>query len=486
MSKGLFINGVWEKAHGEIFSSLNPANSKEIWQGEESNHEDIDRAFKAANAAFTPWSFLSLDKRIEYLKRYQQIVLERKEEIALAIAMEAGKPLWEAKTEAAALAGKVDVSIEAYHQRTGLSRSDNQPIKAELSHKPHGVVAVLGPYNFPAHLPNGQIVPALLAGNTVLFKPSEKTPLVAEKLIECFTAADFPPGVINLLQGGGETGKALLATPVKGVYFTGSYQTGSAIHRYFAGRPEIILALELGGNNALIVDEGVDIDAACFNTIMSAFITSGQRCTCARRLFIPHNDFGKTFVTALVEACEKIKVGAYDSEPEPFMGPVISKAMAETIIKKQDEYLKLGAHVLLKAEHSSHAFVTPGIIDVTDIASSIDDEEVFGPLLNLIYYKDFNQALELANDTDYGLSQGLFSEKADNVAKFYRHARAGIVNLNQPLTGAKATAPFGGIGKSGNHRPSAYYAADFCAYPMASVQSEVLRKPESLPKGLGD
>ncbi|WP_028468573.1 succinylglutamate-semialdehyde dehydrogenase [Neptunomonas japonica] len=486
MSTSLFINSQWLAGQGTSFNSVNPANGETIWSGSSANPEQVISAVAAARAASTEWANLSFEKRCEQVRRYAEQLSENKMLLARTIAEETGKPFWETQTEAAAVIGKVEISIKAALERTGERSSDMAGATAVLRHKPHGVVAIFGPYNFPAHLPNGHIVPALLAGNTVVFKPSELTPKVAELMVSLWEKSGLPSGVINLVQGEKETGIALAANPeIDGLFFTGSSRTGHLLHEQFAGHPGKILALEMGGNNPLIIDEISDIKAAVHETIQSAYITSGQRCTCARRLFVPLNDTGDQFIEQLKAAVSKIKVGGQFDEPAPFMGSLISEAAADGMVTAQQQLLDMGATSLLKLEKikAGTGLVSPGLIDVTAV-TDMPDEEHFGPLLKIIRYTEFDDAIRQANATQFGLSAGLFSDNQANFDHFYRHIRAGIVNWNKQLTGASSAAPFGGIGASGNHRASAYYAADYCAYPVAGIEAEQLSMPATLSPGL--
>ena len=402
------------------------------------------------------------------------------------IGLETGKPLWESRTEVAAMMGKIAISVRAYDERTGERASDGPAGHAVLRHRPHGVVAVFGPYNFPGHLPNGHIVPALLAGNTVVFKPSEQAPGVAEMTLRIWQEAGLPDGVINLVQGARDTGVALAShSDIDGLFFTGSSGTGHSLHRQFGGQPEKILALEMGGNNPLIVDGVSDLDGAVHNTVLSAYLSAGQRCTCARRLLLPRGAEGDRFLDRLIEVAGKIKVGRFDADPQPFMGSLVSVTAADGLLQAQERLLKGGGRSLLEMRRLEEGtgLLSPGIIDITDMAER-PDEEYFGPLLSVIRYDDFDQALEIANATRYGLSAGLLSDDRAKYERLLEEARAGIVNWNRPITGASSAAPFGGIGASGNHRPSAYYAADYCAWPMASVEAEKSTLPDSLSPGL--
>ncbi|WP_027796470.1 succinylglutamate-semialdehyde dehydrogenase [Paraburkholderia acidipaludis] len=482
----LFIDGQWRAASGPAFASRNPGTGETVWSGHAATAEEVDRAVSAARRAFGAWSHTSLEARCEIVRRFAALVTERKEQLAQAIGRETGKPLWEARTEAASMAAKVAISIAAYGERTGEKRTPMADGVAVLRHRPHGVVAVFGPYNFPGHLPNGHIVPALIAGNAVVFKPSELAPDVARVTVELWREAGLPAGVLNLVQGERETGIALANhRQIDGLFFTGSSDTGTLLHRQFGGRPEIVLALEMGGNNPLVVAPVEDVDAAVHHAIQSAFLSAGQRCTCARRILVPTGAFGDRFLARFVEVSERIAVGEYDADPQPFMGAVISARAAAKLVSAQGMLIGRGARALLPMTQRdpSLGFVSPAILDVTGVAD-LPDEEHFGPLAQVTRYADFDEAITRANDTAYGLSAGLLADDEALWQRFARDIRAGIVNWNRPTNGASSGAPFGGTGRSGNQRPSAYYAADYCAYPMASVESAQLQMPASVSPGL--
>lgn len=449
--KAQFIAGQWLPGSGATMSKLAPEDQSLLWQAASAGADDVQAACAAARAAFYPWSHRPLAERIDVVQRFAALLETHKEALATLISRETSKPLWETRTEVQAMIGKAAISIEAYHQRTGFHESTLPDGKALLRHKPHGVMAVFGPYNFPGHLPNGHIIPALIAGNTIVFKPSELTPATAEMTVQLWQQAGIPDGAINLLQGGKATGQALLENrDIDGVLFTGSAAAGFHFHRYFGGQPEKMLALEMGGNNALIVADVADIDAALHVIIQSAFISAGQRCTCARRLIVPRGEQGDALLQRLVEASAQIRAGK----------------------------------VLLRMRQPDprSTVLTPGIVDVTGI--EVPDEEYFGPLLTIIRYDGFPEAIRLANQTRYGLAVGLISSDAAQFDQLADEARAGIVNWNKPLTGASSKAPFGGVGASGNHRAAAWYAADYCAWPMASLVSDTLTLPATVSPGL--
>lgn len=480
------IDHHWRTGRGALFTSLNPATGHVIWEGHAATAQEVDQAVQAARTAFEPWAGRSLSERIGLLEAFCDQLKAHQTTLAEVIAQETGKPLWEALTEVESMLGKVPVSISAYRERTGRHYSDVPGGRSVVRHRPHGVVAVFGPFNFPGHLPNGHIVPALLAGNTVVFKPSELTPLVAQKTVACWQAAGLPPGVINLIQGGRETGSSLAAHPaIDGLFFTGSPATGKALHRQFAGQPGKILALEMGGNNPLVVYGVSDLEAAAYHTIQSAFLSAGQRCTCARRLIVPEGVEGDRYIERLCQRMGTLRVGPYTDRPEPFMGPVINNQAAERLLDTQASLVAKGGEALVPMRRLKEGlpFLSPGLMEVTAVIER-PDVEAFGPLLQLIRCEDFSAAIEEANRTAYGLSAGLFSDYAELFDTFYRQIRAGIVNWNRPLTGASSAAPFGGVGDSGNHRPSAYYAADYCAYPVASLEADQLTLPATLSPGI--
>jgi succinylglutamic semialdehyde dehydrogenase len=478
----LLVDGEWIHGRGEPFSSTDPCTGQTAWTGRSASAEDVRRAVAAARKAFPAWSRRPVEERAEILRSFAARLDGGGGEVAGWISREVGKPRWEARAEVGLMSAKVAISIEAHERRT--SEISGGP--AVTRFRPHGVVAVFGPFNYPGHLPNGHIVPALLAGNTVVLKPSELAPGVARATAEVWAGAGIPPGVLNLVQGARPTGEALAADPdVDGIFLTGSVRTGLALHRQFAGRPERILALEMGGNNPLVVHGVGDARAAAYVTVQSAYLTAGQRCSCARRLIVPLGEEGDRFLDALVATIGGIRVGCPDDDPEPFMGPVITAAAAEGFLALQDDLLARGARSLVRMRHLAPGtgLLSPGLVDVTAVPDRAD-EEVFGPLLQLIRVRDADAAIEEANRTAFGLAAGLLSDDEDLYRRFYDGVRAGVVNWNQQLTGASSRAPFGGVGLSGNHHPSAYFAADYCAFPVASMERPSVEIPPETPPGL--
>ncbi|HTD06295.1 succinylglutamate-semialdehyde dehydrogenase [Undibacterium sp.] len=481
-----YINGRWSEGDGLPLHAYDPASGRQIWKGKSGSVKDVHDACAAARANFRLWAATSLDERIAICRRFGDLLKDALDALAGIISQEVGKPLWEARTEVTTMINKIDISVQSYQSRTGEASSKVADGVAVLRHRPHGVLGVFGPYNFPGHLPNGHIVPALIAGNTIVFKPSEYAPQTALKVAELWERAGLPAGVLNLVNGDRETGIALAQHPeLDGILFTGSHKVGANLHRQFAGQPNKMLALEMGGNNALVVWNVQNMDAAVHHAIFSAFISAGQRCTCARRLIIEDSPSGQMFLDRLLEVTGKLVIGTSSQSPAPFMGPVISAAVARTLLQAQNDMIAKGGKPLLTMRHlvENSGFVSPGIVDITH-AKDIPDEEWFGPLLQVIRVANFDTAIEVANATEYGLAAGLLSDDEALWNEFLINVRAGVVNWNRPTTGAASSAPFGGIGKSGNHRPSAYYAADYCAYPVASIETPSLELPAQLPAGM--
>jgi succinylglutamic semialdehyde dehydrogenase len=451
--------------------SFEPATGAELWRGKPGNVADaVDRARRAWPA----WAAQPLATRIELVRRFANEVRKDFERLAELIARETGKPLWEARTEVESVIAKVDISVTAYAERTGQKKLDSAlQGTAAVRHKPHGVMAVLGPYNFPAHLPNGHIVPALIAGNAVIFKPSEKTPATAERLMACFHRAGISAAVAQLLIGGPQEGQELVAHPgIDGVLFTGSARAGIAINKKLATNPGKIVALEMGGNNPIVVVDTPKVADAAVLIVQSAFTSAGQRCTAARRLIMKDSMYDAVMqeVKALTS---RIVMGEPFADPAPFMGPVIDNQAADQLVESFLYFLSNGGKAIrhMTRPDDDLPFLTPGIIDTTAIADR-PDVELFGPLLQVVRVADLDEGIAEANRTRFGLSASLIGGSPQDYNRFWANIRAGVINWNRPTNGASSKAPFGGLGLSGNHRPSAYYAADYCAYPVASTELE--------------
>jgi succinylglutamic semialdehyde dehydrogenase len=448
--------------------------------------KDVEEKIEKGKKAFHTWALSTLEFRLSYLLNFQKLLKEEKESIALEISKEIGKPLWESLSEVNSCINKIDISLNSYLERTGDHLNITFEPSFSIKHRPHGLLAVLGPFNFPLHLPLGQIIPALLSGNTVIFKPSEKANNVAFRLLALFKKAGFPSGVFTVVFGGKTVAEKLATSKeVDGLLFTGSYEAGLNLSRLLSKSPEKLLALEMGGNNPLVIWDIKDFKPAIYTTLVSAYLSSGQRCSCARRLIIKKGSFAEAFIPQLVDAIKNLKVGFYSDTPEPFMGPLVSLEASQRLLDAERYLLSLGATSIIPLRVEKSCLVHPGLIDVTDIPLELrPDVEYFGPLLQLSLVDNFHEALNEAKSTRYGLVASLLTDNKSLFNDFYTHIKAGLIHLNAPTTGATSYAPFGGVGISGNLRPGGYYAADFCAYPVVSFENDKLNIPQQPLPGI--
>ncbi len=475
---GDFINGKFipvQKPDGSI-KDVSPGDLNDTIMVASFSHSHVDMAVEAAKKAYLPWARLSMDERKRYLMRLKETFDSVKNEMAEAISRDTGKPKWETLTEAAALSAKIDITLNA---SLDLVKEDRVPnalpqVEGVIRHKPRGVMAVIGPFNFPAHLPNGHIIPALIMGNTVVFKPSEQTPYVGQLMAKCFEKADFPPGVFNMIQGDGETGrKIVMHESVDGILFTGSYEVGLKIKQETMNHYWKILALEMGGKNATVVWNDTDMDKAIYETLVGAYMTSGQRCACTSRVII-HPDIAEKFTERFYQAAKRLTIGHWSENP--FMGPLINSAAVEKYIRFQEianrencESLMRGKQLDLK--HKGY-YVTPSIhlVKKFDPNSVYQKSEIFGPNVAIYQTRDFDEALSIVNSTGYGLVMALFTKDRALYDKALLEARVGLLNWNRTTNGASSRLPFGGMGKSGNDRPSAHYAIQYCSVPVSSLE----------------
>lgn len=457
-------------SHSEIIS-IEPATGEEFWRGRVG---DVDEVVNRARRAWPAWAAQPLSTRMELVRRFANEVRKESDNFARTIAQETGKPLWEARAEVENVVARVEAAIRGYAERTAQRKLDNAiQGTAALRHKPHGVIAVITPFNFPVHLANGHIVPALIAGNAIVFKPSEKAPASGLMLAKCFHKAGISASVVQVLIGGPAEGMALASHDgIDGVLFTGSAHAGIAINRKLAARPDKIVALEMGGNNPIIVWDTPKISDAAVLIVQSAFTTAGQRCAAARRLIIKDSMYDAV-VSEVKSLSERIIVGAPFDEPSPFMGPVIDNDAADGLTESFLYMLSNGGKAIkhLQRTQGDLPFLSPAIIDTTAMAER-PDVELFGPILQIIRVDDFDAAIAEANNTRFGLAAALIGGNPQEYNRFWANIRAGTVNWNRPTIGASPNAPFGGIGLSGNHRPTGFYAADYCAYPVTSAEME--------------
>lgn len=488
---GHLISGRWHTVRPEEDMQRRcPYNDAVIWTGSAAVKEEIDLAFISSRQAFYCWKTTSLAKRIEALTSFQNELEKRKEAFIDAISLETGKPLWEARAETEAAIAKLGHTLTAQkHRQQELVEPNHM-----LSYHPHGVVVVFGPFNFPLHISHGQICPALLAGNCVVFKPSPLTPLSARLYGEALLASSLPKGACNILFGEKESAQQIASHPqLDGLFFTGSSEVGEQLSEQFGRMPQKILALEMGGSNPMILsdlpkDPKSPARAAAMQMILhSAFITAGQRCTCARRLILVRSSVDNLFLEQLAEYAKALPIGPPTAKQTPFFGPLIDSKAQRNCIAFQKRLLANGGYCLVQAtiptDKGLGAWLTPGIIKVPS-HKMISDKECFGPILQVTMAGDIEEAIDIANETPYGLSGSIIASKQSHFDLAKERIRCGILNWNRPTTGAASHLPFGGVGASGNHRPAGSLMIDSCAYPVVTTYSKTLEMPKSSLPGL--
>lgn len=478
--KGDFINGHFikvDKPDGE-FKDISPADLNDLLMTVSFKHEHVDEACTAAKKAFHSWAHIGFDKRKEYLLRLKELFVSHEADMAKAIARDTGKPLWDATSEAKALANKIDITINFSSKLIQDERITNAlpQVDGVIRYKPRGVMSVIGPFNFPAHLPNGHIIPALYAGNTVVFKPSEQTPFVGQLYAELVEKAQFPAGVFNMVQGDGESGRRLVSHElVDGILFTGSYEVGLKIKQETITHYWKILALEMGGKNSTVVWDDADMDKALYETLVGAYMSTGQRCSCTSRVFV-HEKIADQFIERFYQSAKKLTIGHWSENP--FMGPLINAAAVEKYIRFQEianrencESMMRGKALDLKTK--GH-YVTPSIhlVKKIDPKSVYQKSEIFGPNVAIYTVKDFDETINQVNSTGYGLVMALFTKNETLYNQALLDARVGLLNWNRTTNGASSKLPFGGMGKSGNDRPSAHFAIQYCTVPVASLEDK--------------
>lgn len=468
------------------FTSISPVDGTTLWSGGLASNAVICDVFSSSAVARDQWRQLTTDARIAIARRYAEILHQRKDEIASLITDETGKLPSEAAGEVSASIAKVKWSIEAItHRRseTTIAPSDTSgknPVR-RIRYSPLGVTLVLGPFNFPLHLPGGQIIPALLAGNSVVFKPSEQSTAVGAWMTDAWSAAGLPDDVLQMIVGGVDVAKAAIDRPeVAAVFLTGSRIAGQSIHRQLAGRPEVLLALELGGNNPVVVDATADPVSVANHVSYSAFVSSGQRCTCARRaVFVKGSDADRQ-LEALIAKTHSLTPGMPRDAIQPDLGPLVSADAAIAVKNTYDELIAMGCHSIipLSIDSDHPSLVSPAIVDASklsrDQAAVLGSMEWFGPLLVIFQASSLEEAFQIAAKTPYGLAASLLGGNRDDFQRFVDQVGAGVVNWNGPTTGAAGNLPFGGRGYSGNHRPAGYFAIDFCNEPVSSIENVAL------------
>ncbi len=464
-----YIDGIWQDAAGgDTFKDINPAkNNDVIGHFPDSGVEDIDDAVRSARKAFKKWSRRPAPERGDILRQIGDLLTERKSELAFQMTREMGKPFFETK-------GDVQEAIDtAYYAATETRRLFGHTVPSELPNKfnmsirrPIGVCGIITAWNFPVAVPTWKMFPALACGNTVVFKPSEHAPHSGALLVQTFIDAGIPAGVVNLVQGAGTTGRALVEHPdVNAVSFTGSTQTGSRIGEA-CGRMHKRFSLEMGGKNPMIVLEDADLNLVMEGLLWGAFGTTGQRCTATSRLIV-HESVHDELVTMLSTEASKLKLG-YGNDDGVGMGPVISQKALEKITsyidigKDEGATVALGGSICTDGELADGFFFEPTILTNVTQNMRVAKEEIFGPVLSVLKISSYEEAIEIANNIEFGLSSAIYTSDVATSFRAMHDIEAGITYINGPTIGAEAHMPFGGVKGTGNgHREGGWEVFDF-------------------------
>jgi succinylglutamic semialdehyde dehydrogenase len=468
----------------DVLVSRSPADpSQVVGRFPVANAAAVDQAVARARAAFAAWRDRGLAARATVLLRFRDLVRARGEELAHTIAREVGKALWDARAEAALVPAKVDVTLA---DGMRLVQTLEAGAGARATFHPRGVLAVLGPFNFPAHLPNGHVVPALATGNTVVWKPSELAPAVATWLADAWKEAGLPPGVLEIVHGAGETGRDLAVHPdVDGVLFTGSSAVGQALREATLPQPGKLLALELGGKNGVLVLRDADLALTVAETAVSICATTGQRCSSASRIFVDAPVFD-AFAERLARVLRGVRIGP-PLEEGVFMGPLVSARAHAKLMHYRALAAEAGGERVPCGETSLPApFAAPGLVHFAAAAQRhpYQRDEIFGPEAALYPIEDLEHGVAALNDSDFGLVASVFTRDRAHFEHCIGRVRTGLLNWNRGTIGASGRLPFGGLGRSGNDRPAGLFSTLYCTVPQSHLEHGGGFDPTTLPPGM--
>ena len=455
-----YIGGKWERTKGPSFIDKNPADSSDIiGRFPQSGKEEVDRAVAAAQKVFRAWSLTPAPKRAEIILEALQILKIRKEELAQLMTREMGKVIKEARGD---VQEAIDMGIHAVGEGRRLfgttTPSELKDKFAMSVRMPIGVVGLITPWNFPMAIPSWKIFPALVTGNTMVFKPAEDTPLCGARFVEILEAAGLPAGVLNMVHGGASTGKLIVKHPgIRLLSFTGSCETGREV-AVEAARQHKRCSLEMGGKNAQIVMEDANLDLAIDGALWGSFGTTGQRCTATSRIIL-HEKIYAEFRERFIEKAKKIRIGDGSKDPQVEMGPLINETQRKRVAsyveigKKEGAKLEIGGYSP-KDLHLRHgSFYVPTLFTHVHPEMRIMQEEIFGPVTCFVKIKSLEDAIDILNGTSYGLSSSIYTENVNRAFKAMRDIECGITYINGPTIGAEVHLPFGGIKNTGNgHR----------------------------------
>lgn len=477
---GNYINGEFvTERKGAAIHNINPYNLAQPHFEWFENPARVDEAIEGAKKAFYLWRETSREHKLQLFKKLEKSFQNKKDLFTQAIVQETGKALWEAKIEAGALGTKLKITtqdvLQLIQQLESTGRIEG---KSEFKLKPRGVCGVIGPFNFPLHLSNGHILPALLMGNTIVYKPSEQAPQCASLYVECFHEAGFPKGVIQLVHGAKASGiKIIENKDIDAIFFTGSYPVGYQITKdLLQQRKDLstLAALEMGGKNAAVIHPSADLKNALSEVITSAFATTGQRCSSTSRLFV-HQSIYQEVRKHLIKAISKIPYGDPNKE-STFFGPLIHPDAVDTYFKKLELAKKEGFQSTIDSKRENDCVVTPSLYESHDpkvhLQSTAFQEEFFGPNLLMMSYEDKESLVEQHEATPYGLVASIFSEDKDFYDYCDQNFQVGLLNWNRGTVGANSMLPFGGLKRSGNNWPAGLFSFLYCSHPRSYLYEE--------------
>ncbi len=452
-----YINGQWvESVSGRTYAITNPADTNMVLGSfQTSVVDDAERAIDAAHAALPAWSSMPAPQRASILYRALEIMRERQDDIARTITLEEGKPLPDAQGEVRRAMNITEYAAGEGRRLFGYTTPSEIPdTVAYTTRRPLGVVGIITPWNFPIAIPAWKMAPALICGNTLIFKPASSTPLSAVKLVKVFEDAGLPPGVLNLITGPGAlVGNTLVNDPrVNGISFTGSTEIGSGIYTEGAKSLKKVQC-EMGGKNAVIVLSDADIDKAMGGIVQGAFGSTGQRCTATSRAIVDEAIY-EPFMEELIERTSKLKVGD-GIEPGVDVGPLSSQYQFEKVMEyigvgtEEGARLTYGGKPLTGPGYEGGYYIEPTIFTDVDPSMRIAQEEIFGPVLTVFKARDLNEAIELANSVQFGLSSSIYTTDLTQAFQYVEQVEAGIVHINAPTLGGEVHLPFGGMKASG-------------------------------------
>jgi len=468
----------------DVLRSVSPADPRdEIGTFPVADEAAVQRAVARARAAFPSWRDAGLASREKVLRRFAALVKDRCDELAHLLAREVGKALWDARAEAALLPSKVEVTLsEGMRPVAPLEAGPG----ARAVFNPRGVLAVLGPFNFPAHLPNGHIVPAFAMGNTVVWKPSELAPAVAHWVEGAWREAGLPPGVLEVVDGPAQTGQFLaLHRDVDALLFTGSWAVGHSLARLLLEQPWKLVALELGGKNAMIVLHDADLSLAVAEAAVSICATTGQRCSSTSRIFVEKQVIDE-FTERLVRVLRGVRIGP-PLEPGVFMGPLVSHAAHAKLLRYRALAKEAGGERVLDVDPPLPApFVGPGVVRFSETRQThaYQREEIFGPEVALYPVEGLEHAIAAVNDSDFGLVASIITAERAQFLHCMGRVQTGLLNWNRGTIGASGRLPFGGTKRSGNDRPAGVLSTLYCSQPQAYLEHTGGFDPGALPPGM--